>query len=169
MNGAVGKTMRNGEREPRKIQRSGIGLMSTGASGDPGGKMEKSFRQELSQFEGTAERVTASAVVSADSAWYAGHFPGNPILPGIAILALVKETIITAELREGRRALITGLGRVRFRLPVKPDDLMTLEITREKKHDGMVAYLFSVNLAGEAACTGTFTARLAEDLGEQTS
>ncbi len=130
--------------------------------------MEKSFRQELSQLAGTAERMTAAAAVPGDSAWYAGHFPDNPILPGIAILALVKEAIIATELREGRRVVITGVSRVRFRLPVKPDDRMTFEITREEKRGGM-AYLFSVNLAGEAACTGVFTARLAEGPGEQTS
>ena len=130
--------------------------------------MEKSFRQGLSQLAGTAERMTAAAVVPGDSAWYAGHFPDNPILPGIAILALVKEAIIATELREGRRVVITGMSRVRFRLPVKPDDRMTFEITREEKRGGM-AYLFSVNLAGEAACTGVFTARLADGPGEQTS
>ena len=130
--------------------------------------MEKSFRQELSQLAGTAERVTAAAGVPGDSAWYAGHFRDNPILPGIAILALVKEAIITSELREGRRVLITGIGRVRFRLPVKPDDRMTFEITREEKRDGL-AYLFSVSLAGEAACTGTFRAQLAQGPGEQTA
>jgi 3-hydroxyacyl-[acyl-carrier-protein] dehydratase len=130
--------------------------------------MEKSVRQELSQLAGTAERMTASAGVSADSAWYVGHFPDNPILPGIAILALVKEAIITSELREGRRVLITGIGRVRFRLPVKPDDRMTLEIKREKRHDSL-AYLFSVSLAGEAACTGVFKAREKGGPGEQTS
>jgi 3-hydroxyacyl-[acyl-carrier-protein] dehydratase len=151
------------------MQPPGNGLMSTVRREIRGGKMEKSFRQGLSQLTGTGERMSASAVVSADSAWYVGHFPGNPILPGIAVLALVKEAIITSELREGRRALITGLGRVRFRLPVKPGDLMTLEITREKKRDQMAAYHFSVNLAGEVACTGTFTARLAEGPGEQTS
>ncbi len=164
MDGAAGQVMRNGGWAPKKMQASGIGLILTGTSGDPGGKMEKSFRQELSQLTGTTERVTASAVVPRDSAWYAGHFPGKPILPGIAILDLVKEAIITSELREGRRVLITGLGRVRFRLPVKPDDLMTLEIAREKKRDGM-AYLFSVKLAGEAACTGAFMGRLAEGPG----
>jgi 3-hydroxyacyl-[acyl-carrier-protein] dehydratase len=99
---------------------------------------------------------------------YAGHFPDNPILPGIAILALVEEAIISAEQREGRLVTITGVGRVRFRLPVKPDDAMTFEITREKRRDGM-AYLFSVDVAGDAACTGAFTARLTEGPGEQTS
>jgi 3-hydroxyacyl-[acyl-carrier-protein] dehydratase len=127
--------------------------------------MKRSFRQELTQLAGTAERMSALAGVSGDSAWYAGHFPDNPILPGIAILALVEEAIITAELREGMRVTITGVVRVRFRLPVRPDDRMTLKVTREKKRDG-VAYLFSVTLAGEAACTGAFTARLAEAEGE---
>jgi 3-hydroxyacyl-[acyl-carrier-protein] dehydratase len=130
--------------------------------------MKRSFRQELTQLVGTAERMTASACVSGDSAWYAGHFPDNPILPGIAVLALVEEAIITSELREGMRVTITGVGRVRFRLPVRPDDRMTLKVTREKKRDG-VAYLFSVYLAGEAACTGAFTARLAESPAEQIS
>ena len=130
--------------------------------------MEKSFRQGLSQLAGTADRMTAAAVVPGDSAWYAGHFPDNPILPGIAILALVKEAIIATELREGRRVVITGVSRIRFRLPVKPDDRMTFEITREEKRGGM-AYLFSVSLAGEAACTGAIRAQLAEGPGEQTS
>jgi len=130
--------------------------------------MEKSFGQGLSQLAGSAERMTAAAAVPGDSAWYAGHFPGNPILPGIAILALVKEAILTTELREGRRVLITGLSRVRFRLPVKPDDPMTFEIKREKRRDG-TAYSFSVSLAGEAACTGVFAARSALPPEEQTS
>jgi peptidoglycan/xylan/chitin deacetylase (PgdA/CDA1 family)/3-hydroxymyristoyl/3-hydroxydecanoyl-(acyl carrier protein) dehydratase len=121
--------------------------------------MKKPFRQELSQLSGTADQLTASASVPGDSAWYAGHFPGNPILPGIAILALVEEAIITSELREGRRVMITGVGRVRFRLPVKPDDRITLKITREKKRDGL-AYLFAVSLAGEPACSGIFTMQI---------
>jgi hypothetical protein len=45
---------------------------------------------------------------------------------------------------------------------------MTFEIMREKRRDE-TAYLFSVLLAGEAACTGVFTARLTEGPEEQTS
>jgi 3-hydroxyacyl-[acyl-carrier-protein] dehydratase len=125
------------------------------------GTKMKAFRQELSHLSGMAEKMTAVASVPGDSAWYAGHFPGNPILPGIAILALVEEAIITAELGEGRQVLITGIGRIRFRLPVKPDDRMTLEIKRENRRDGII-YPFSVHLTGETVCTGVFTARLAE-------
>jgi 3-hydroxyacyl-[acyl-carrier-protein] dehydratase len=126
--------------------------------------MKKPFRQELSQMPGTADEMTASASVSGDSAWYAGHFPGNPILPGIAILALVQETIIASELREGMQVMITGVRRVRFRLPVKPDDQMILKITRGKKRDELT-YRFAVSLAGEPACTGAFTAQVCGKFG----
>jgi len=119
--------------------------------------MKKTFHQALSRRSGTADRIAASASVSADSAWYDGHFPGAPLLPGIAILALVEEAILAAERGEGRSMRITGLGRVRFRLPVRPDEELTLKISRREGRDGWT-YLFSVALAGEPACTGAFTA-----------
>ncbi|MBM4313378.1 MAG: hypothetical protein FJ122_05595 [Deltaproteobacteria bacterium] len=119
----------------------------------------KPFMQQLSQVSGAADRLTASASVPADSPWYVGHFPGTPLLPGVAILALVEEAISKAELREGKTVTMTGIGRVRFRLPVKPDDRMAMEIARERKNDGF-AYGFSVFLSGELACTGVFAARV---------
>jgi 3-hydroxyacyl-[acyl-carrier-protein] dehydratase len=122
--------------------------------------MLKPFMQKLTQLSCTADRITASARVPADSVWYAGHFPGNPILPGIAVLALVEEAILTVEQKENRQVVITGIGRVRFRLPVKPDDWMTLKISRESRQDRLT-YEFSVCLAEELACTGFFRARLA--------
>jgi 3-hydroxyacyl-[acyl-carrier-protein] dehydratase len=120
------------------------------------------FMQKLTHLSSTADRITASACVPADSVWYAGHFPDYPILPGIAILALVEEAIVAMEQKENRRVEITGIGRVRFRLPVKPEDLMTLKIEREKKPDRL-SYGFSVYLAEEVACTGFIKARIAAD------
>ncbi len=119
--------------------------------------MKKTFHQGLSHRSGGADRIAASASVSGDSAWYDGHFPGHPLLPGIAVLALVEEAILAAEREEGRSMRITGLGRVRFRLPVKPDEEMTLKISRQEGRNGWT-YLFSVSLSGEPACTGAFTA-----------
>lgn len=121
--------------------------------------MSEPFRQQLTQLSGTADHLTASASVPANSLWYAGHFPGAPLLPGIAILALVEEAIREAELREGRSVVITGVGRVRFRLPVKPDDLMVLNVSREKRNEGYT-YGFSVLLSEESACVGYLNARV---------
>ncbi|MBA4422961.1 MAG: hypothetical protein C0390_07635 [Syntrophus sp. (in: bacteria)] len=124
--------------------------------------MMKPFMQKLTELSSTADHIAASAQVPADSVWYAGHFPGNPILPGIAVLALVEEAILASELGEKRRVEMTGIGRVRFRLPVTPDDRMTLKISRENKPDRLT-YEFSVSLAEELACTGFFKARIAAD------
>ncbi len=121
----------------------------------------KPFTQKLSKLSGAAEGLTASASVPADSVWYAGHFPGTPLLPGIAILALVEEAISEAELREERRVLITGVSRVRFRMPIRPDDQMVIKISREKRNDGL-SYGFSVFLSEELACAGFFAARVVE-------
>ena len=119
----------------------------------------KPFIQKLTQLSCTADQIIASGRIPADSVWFAGHFPGNPILPGIAVLALVEEAILVTELKEKRQVVITGIGRVRFRLPVKPDDWMTLKISREIKQDRLT-YEFSVCLAEELACTGFFRARI---------
>jgi len=121
--------------------------------------MMKPFMQQLSQLSGSADRLTTSASVPADSVWYAGHFPGTPLLPGIAILALVEEAISEAEFREGRAVMMTGVSRVRFRLPVRPDDRMVIQISREKRNGGFT-YGFSVFLSEELACAGFFTARV---------
>jgi 3-hydroxyacyl-[acyl-carrier-protein] dehydratase len=121
--------------------------------------MKECFRQELSQLSATTEQITASASVEGDSPWYAGHFPGHPILPGIAILALVEETIVASELAEGRRVTMTGIGRVRFRLPVGPGDKMEITVARGETGGGR-RYPFTVALAGEPVCTGVFAAGL---------
>ncbi|MCL5808037.1 MAG: hypothetical protein M1418_05760 [Deltaproteobacteria bacterium] len=124
--------------------------------------MMKPFRQTITQLSSTADHITASAQVPADSVWYAGHFPGNPILPGIAVLALVEEAILASEQKENRQVEMMGIGRVRFRLPVKPDDRMTLKISRERKQDRL-SYEFSVCISEELACTGFLKAKIAAE------
>lgn len=119
--------------------------------------MKERFEQELSRHSATTAQITASASVPGGSPWYDGHFPGHPILPGIAILAFVKEAIVAAERDEGRRVAIIGLRRVRFRLPVSPEDRMEIRIVREQKGDGW-CYTFTVAIAAEPVCTGIFSA-----------
>jgi 3-hydroxyacyl-[acyl-carrier-protein] dehydratase len=117
------------------------------------------FRHEWLQLSGAAERVAAEARFPSDSNWFSGHFPGNPIVPGVALIALVAEAVIVRERGEGRFLAITGIRRVRFRLPVKPDDTVILEATRMSGREGPT-YAFTVSLAGEVACSGVLTAKI---------
>ena len=81
-------------------------------------------------------RVRARYRVTGEEAFLAGHFPGNPILPGvIQIEALAQAAVIslaTDPRYEGRLALFGGVEKVRFRRVVRPGDELVLEATVER-------------------------------------
>jgi len=121
--------------------------------------MRAGFDHEHLPVPEAGERIVAAARFPGDSAWFSGHFTGNPILPGVALIALVTEAVIEQERVAGRSLAITGVRRVRFRLPVRPGDEVTLEATPMPGSKGP-AFAFTVSLAGEPACNGVLTAKL---------
>lgn len=55
-----------------------------------------------------------------------GHFPGNPVVPGVIqceILAQSACILLADEMKKGKLPMYTGLNNVRFKSPVKPGDL----------------------------------------------
>ncbi|MGD0275511.1 MAG: hypothetical protein ABSB79_05580 [Syntrophales bacterium] len=104
-------------------------------------------------FEQTGQEHTVSAQACIDEAspWFSGHFPGEPILPGIAVLAMVKDAIIYHESKKGRRVRISNIRRVRFRLPIRPGVLLSITLSSP---DADLSYQFKVAVNGETACTG---------------
>ncbi len=55
------------------------------------------------------------------SAFFAGHFPGHPILPGVAHLALVSQAL-------GKEARIAEIASLRLRNPVRPGNVLDLNL-----------------------------------------
>jgi 3-hydroxyacyl-[acyl-carrier-protein] dehydratase len=122
--------------------------------------MDSGFYHEGQPFTGRgAESIVAAARFPGDSHWFSGHFPGNPVVPGVALIALVEEAVVERESGEGRSVAITGVRRVRFRLPVRPDDVVTLEAVPAPHPNGR-SYTFTMRLAGETACSGILTAEV---------
>jgi 3-hydroxymyristoyl/3-hydroxydecanoyl-(acyl carrier protein) dehydratase len=75
--------------------------------------------------------IEALADVPAESPWFLGHFPGEPILPGIALVHVVKEAINQNALNKGEEFQFHGLKRVRFTQPVRPGDRLSVNINAE--------------------------------------
>jgi 3-hydroxymyristoyl/3-hydroxydecanoyl-(acyl carrier protein) dehydratase len=88
--------------------------------------------------------------VPADSEWFNGHFPGNPVLPGIAQIGMVMDALRSSL---GRSLRIVELNRVRFRQMILPEELVGLEITPRPTSEG--CYTFRILRKGEPACSGT--------------
>jgi 3-hydroxyacyl-[acyl-carrier-protein] dehydratase len=80
------------------------------------------------------KRLVAVKSVSANEPFFAGHFPGRPIMPGVLICeALVQAGGLLAKcstdgLPAERGVVLAGLERVRFRRPVLPGDQLRLEV-----------------------------------------
>lgn len=100
-----------------------------------------------------AGSILAEAWADASSPWFSGHFPEAPVLPAIAILAMVQDAVSRHEAEQGRDISIAAIHRVRFRLPAKPDDLLKISAT-SSDHPGRASYQFKVEVNGQTACTG---------------
>lgn len=97
--------------------------------------------------------ISAETIVTPDSLWFDGHFPGSPILPGIAQLALVSDMLREYAARSGGHIDIVAIKRVRFRQMIRPDD--ALRLTAEPERNDPSAYKFRVTVNGQIVCNGT--------------
>jgi 3-hydroxymyristoyl/3-hydroxydecanoyl-(acyl carrier protein) dehydratase len=73
-------------------------------------------------------QALARFVVKPNAKWFEGHFPGHPVLPGVAQL-------ISLVARPARRAWpalqdVSAVPRVRFLEPVGPHDVLDVTLTR---------------------------------------
>jgi 3-hydroxymyristoyl/3-hydroxydecanoyl-(acyl carrier protein) dehydratase len=96
-----------------------------------------------------APTIADQVSIPADSPWFQGHFPGDPMLPGIAQLHLVMDAI-RASL--GRGVRLVGLKRVRFKRVIRPEE--TIEIAAEPVPDKPGMIRFQLMIDGENACSG---------------
>ena len=83
------------------------------------------------------ESCTAYKNVSADEYYFKGHFPGNPIMPGVLMVEALAQTgavaILSMEENKGRNALFGGINNLKFKKQVIPGDRLKLEVNIIKR------------------------------------
>ena len=78
------------------------------------------------------ESAVAYKNVCINEPHFAGHFPGQPIMPGVLIVEALAQTgaiaILSMEENKGKNALFAGIDKLRFKKPVLPGDVLKLEV-----------------------------------------
>ena len=91
----------------------------------------------------------------------AGHFPGNPIMPGVKMVEALAQCGAVAVLaqaeNEGRLLLFAGIDEVRFKRIVKPGDTLDLACEVEAVRGPVGKGKVRATVAGELAVRGTLT------------
>ena len=84
---------------------------------------------EVTELE-AGRRVVARRRVNADDWWFAGHFPGRPVMPGVLIVEAMAQAgavaVLVEEENRGRLAFFAGIDDCRFKRVVEPGDTLTL-------------------------------------------
>ena len=74
--------------------------------------------------DGTA---TGHYRVRGDEFFLDGHFPGNPVVPGVILCEILAQSacvLMKTVMTDGKLPVYTGLNNVKFRSPVRPGDLI---------------------------------------------
>ncbi len=78
------------------------------------------------------ESATAYKYVNEEEWYFKGHFPGNPIMPGVLITESLAQTgaiaILSLEENKGKNALFGGIDKMKFKKMVIPGDKLKLEV-----------------------------------------
>lgn len=98
--------------------------------------------------------MVADVRVPEESPWFDGHFPGHPVLPGIAQLGMVADLIQEAL---GFPARVVEVGRVRFKQMILPGDQLQVSAEPRPGRDG--AYAFRLTRQETVVCSGTMLVR----------
>ena len=108
------------------------------------------------------ETIHAKKLISEDEYFLEGHFPGNPIFPGVIIIEALGQasgilgfTTMKKTPEEGSIYVLAGVDKVRFRRRVRPGDTIDLysKVVSEKR--GIWKFDCKAELKNEIVCTAT--------------
>lgn len=107
------------------------------------------------------EKAVAKRNVTINEELFNGHFPGNPVMPGVLIVEALAQTGAVALLSlpefKGKTAYFGGIKSAKFRKVVRPGDSLRLEVTLEKIRNNVGLGKAIATVDGKKACTAELT------------
>lgn len=107
------------------------------------------------------ESCIAYKNVSADEYYFQGHFPGNPIMPGVLMVEALAQTgavaILSVPENQGKNALFGGIDKLKFKKQVVPGDRLKLKVKIIKKKGPIGIGEAIATVDGKVAVKGELT------------
>lgn len=103
---------------------------------------------------------------SLDNPHFTGHFPGNPLLPGVLIVeAMAQSAAVLVSLTKGLKSdralyLFTGIESVRFKAQLTPGNTLTMRVEKGREKMNIFQFSGTAYVNGDLACTASFSAKL---------
>ncbi len=111
------------------------------------------------------KRIVAIKNVSINEAFFQGHFPDFPIMPGVLVIEAMAQAggaLLLTEIpdRDSKLMVFTGIERAKFRRPVVPGDQLRIEINVLQWKTRAVRLEGRATVDGKLACEGTVMCQL---------
>ncbi|SEM53868.1 3-hydroxyacyl-[acyl-carrier-protein] dehydratase [Ligilactobacillus sp. WC1T17] len=107
------------------------------------------------------KRAVAVRNVTAHEEIFNGHFPGNPVMPGVLIVEALAQTGAVALLSmpefKGKTAYFGGIKQAKFRQVVRPGDTLKLEVTLDKIRNNIGSGKALATIDGKKCCSAELT------------
>lgn len=104
------------------------------------------------------KRAVGIKNVTANEPFFQGHFPGNPIMPGVLITESLAQVgavmLLSLPENKGKLGVFTGISNFKFRRQVVPGDTLTLEAELITYRHGMGKANVKATVDGQLAAAG---------------
>lgn len=104
--------------------------------------------------------------VTMNEEFFQGHFPGNPIMPGVLQIEAMAQTagaLVLAAMPEGEQnagVFFMSIDGVKFRKPVKPGDQLIMRVEKIKERGKIYVFKGQSEVDGKVVSEAEFTAMI---------